>query len=542
MGPNRALLPDSLHPLPPGSRALRACNPHQWLALTLGVRRRQALPSLAALDPLLPAQRTYLSHRELENKYGSDPAAVARIEAFARAHRLVVSRDDRATASLELSGTVADINAAFGVSLLDYAQPALGTFHARTQAVSVPDDLRGDVTAVFGLNNHAVLARRPRVATALRASLAQPRRPWFIPAELAQAYGFPDADAHGQCIALLEFGGGVEDSDLSAYFTRIAVPRPDVSAIVLGGATADPQADPAATGEVMLDIEIAGALGGGAGIAVYFSTFDEKGLIDAIHAVINDTAHRPTVVSVSWGWDENQPFSNGILWSPAAIAHVNQSLLAAAQLGISVCVATGDDGAEAQLKDGRAHVNFPATSPYVLAVGGTTLHVASAASGGIHMTEVVWNGGPGNGTGGGISDITPRPAWQDGIVPPSINPGHFAGRGIPDVAADADPQTGYFVMSGGRYGVVGGTSAAAPLWAALLARANALLGARVGNFNALLYQKFGPAGVLRDIVTGNNDTEGLLGGHFAAAMGWDACTGWGTPDGARLLQALGGKT
>ncbi|KAF7964059.1 hypothetical protein AWV80_02685 [Cupriavidus sp. UYMU48A] len=138
-------------------------------------------------------------------------------------------------------------------------------------------------------------------------------------------------------------------------------------------------------------------------------------------------------------------------------------------------MATGDDGAEAQLKDGRAHVNFPATSPYVLAVGGTTLHVAASTRGGTHVNEVVWNSGPGSGTGGGISDITPRPPWQDGIVPPSINPGHFAGRGIPDVAADADPQTGYFIMSGGRYGVVGGTSAAAPVWAALLARANALL-------------------------------------------------------------------
>ncbi|ODV43857.1 hypothetical protein AWV79_13195 [Cupriavidus sp. UYMMa02A] len=248
-----------------------------------------------------------------------------------------------------------------------------------------------------------------------------------------------------------------------------------MSVIALDGVSTDPLAAPDATGEVMLDIEVAGALAGGARIAVYFSTFDEKGVIDAINAVINDIKHRPSVVSVSWGWDENQPFSNGILWSPAAIAHVNDSLLAAAHLGISVCVATGDDGAEAQLKDGRAHVNFPATSPYVLAVGGTTLHVAASTRGGTHVNEVVWNSGPGSGTGGGISDITPRPPWQDGIVPPSINPGHFAGRGIPDVAADADPQTGYFIMSGGRYGVVGGTSAAAPVWAALLARANALL-------------------------------------------------------------------
>jgi len=540
MAPSRASLPGSLHCLPPGSRALRTTNPHQWLALTVGVRRKNALPDLAGLDHRLPAQRTYLTHQELLGKCGSDPAAVSRIEAFARAHRLVVLRDDPATASLEVAGTVADVNQAFGVGLLDYTQAQLGDFHARTQEVSVPAELDGDITGVFGLNNHAVLARRPRLATAIQASLPQARRPWFVPGELAQVYNFPQADASGQCIALLEFGGGVEDADLAAYFRQIGVREPKVSVIALGGVSTNPQLDPQATGEVMLDIEVAGALAGGTSIAVYFSTFDEKGVIDAIHAVINDTTNKPSVVSISWGWDENQPFSNGILWSPAAIQHVNESLLAAAQLGISVCVATGDDGAEALLRDGRAHVNFPATSPYVLAVGGTTLHVASSARGGTHVTEVVWNDGPGSGTGGGISDVTPRPAWQDGIVPPSINPGHFAGRGIPDVAADADPATGYYVMSGGRYAVAGGTSAAAPLWASLLARINARLGARTGNFNALLYQKFGPAGVLRDIVTGNNDTDGLLGGLFAAGTGWDACTGWGVPDGAKLLQALGG--
>jgi kumamolisin len=176
----------------------------------------------------------------------------------------------------------------------------------------------------------------------------------------------------------------------------------------------------------------------------------------------------------------------------------------------------------------------------VLAVGGTTLHVRKNTKGQTTLTEVVWNGGPGDGTGGGISDVTAMPAWQQGIVPLSINPGHFAGRGIPDVAADADPATGYFVMSGGKFGVVGGTSASAPLWASLITRINAALGIRVGNFNALLYTKYGPAGVLREIITGHNDTDGLLEGQFPAGTGWDACTGWGVPDGVKLLAALKG--
>jgi kumamolisin len=366
-------------------------------------------------------------------------------------------------------------------------------------------------------------------------------RPWFIPSELATIYAFPNANAQQQCIGLLEFGGGVETSDVAAYFQKIGQPAPNLKIVALDGVSTNPSADPESTGEVMLDVDVAGALGGGAKIVAYFSTFDEKGLIDCLSAVINDSANDPSVLSISWGWGENQPFNSGaVVWSPAAIACCNGSFLAAAHLGITICVSTGDDGSEAQIQDGRAHVNFPATSPYVLAVGGTTLHARKNTKGATQITEVVWNDGPGSGTGGGVSDITPVPTWQQGKVPPSINTGHFAGRAIPDVSANSDPATGYLTMSGGKMQIVGGTSAAAPLWASLIARINAIMGKRAGNFNALLYSDFGPKGVLRDITVGNNDTDGLLGGQFTAGSGWDACTGWGAPDGGKLLAALKG--
>jgi kumamolisin len=360
---------------------------------------------------------------------------------------------------------------------------------------------------------------------------------WFEPPELATIYNFPKANGQGQCIGLLEFGGGVEPASVTAYFQKLGIAAPNVLTIPVDNVSTDPTADPDSTGEVMLDIDVAGSLAPSATIAVYFSTFDEKGLIDAISAVIADSTNDPSVVSISWGWDENQPFQNSILWTPAAITHIGESFLAAAQLGITVCVSTGDDGSEAQVKDGRAHVNYPATDPSVLAVGGTTLHkksgtVPAAAS------EVVWNDGPGNGTGGGISDYIAIPTWQQGIVPASINPTNFKGRGIPDVAANADPDTGYLTYSGGQFSTVGGTSAAAPLWAALITLCNQQLGARVGNFNALLYSTIGPNKVLNDITTGNNDTDGLLNGEFPAGPGWDACSGWGTPNGQNLLAAL----
>jgi kumamolisin len=479
-----------------------------------------------------------MTREQLASGYGSDPRAVSEIEAFAKAHKLVVTRDNRTSARVGLAGTVANLSAAFGVTLFDYTHPELGDFHARTGMVHLPHEISDAVTGVFGFTNHRILRRELKTAPKI-PDLGTHAKPWFVPSELASVYNFPNAKAQSQCIGLLEFGGGVEMADVSAYFNKISQPIPTVKVVALDGVPTDPAADPDSTGEVMLDIDVAGSLSGGAKIAAYFSTFDEKGLVDALSAVIEDSVNDPSVLSISWGWNENEPFnSSGILWSPAAIDHCNESFLAAAQLGITVCVSTGDDGSEAQLKDGRAHVNFPASSPYVLAVGGTTLHVHKNTKGQPHVTEVVWNDGPGSGTGGGVSNETPVPSWQMGKVVPSINPGHFAGRAIPDVAANADPATGYLTMSGGKLSIVGGTSASAPLWASLIARINAATGTRVGNFNALLYSKIGPAGTLRDITTGDNDTDGLLDGEYPAGPGWDACTGWGTPDGGKLMAAL----
>jgi kumamolisin len=480
-----------------------------------------------------------MTHDQLGAQYGSAADAVEHIKTFAQQHDLTVLRDEPMSARLTLGGTVANLSDAFGVTLFDYDDPQLGQFHARTGTVSLPTEIANDVTGVFGFSNQQHLRRSRQVAFADAAHApSQAKRPWFIPTDLASIYNFPANDASGECIGLLEFGGGVEDDNVATYFAKIGAPAPSVTVIPLDGVSTNAAADPDSTGEVMLDVDVAGALAPGATLAVYFSTFDEKGLVDALSAVIADTTNKPSVVSISWGWDENQPFQTDITWSPAAIDHVNQSFLAAAQLGITVCVSTGDDGSEAQMKDGRAHVNFPASSPYVLAVGGTTLTVRQTAGGAPLVHETVWNDGPGSGTGGGVSDYTAVPTWQNGIVPVSINPGHFAGRAIPDVAANADPKTGYLTMSGGQFGIVGGTSAAAPLWASLIARINKALGAKAGNFNALLYSDYGPKGVLRDITVGNNDTDGLLDGQFAAGPGWDACTGWGAPDGQKLLAAM----
>jgi kumamolisin len=543
---NYVQLPNSTHTLPPGSIVQRKTNPHQWLEVTLGVTRKKKLPDLSDLEMKKPRDRKYMTRAELEKGYGASTDAIKKIETYAKAHDLQVSHVDPVSARLRLSGTVEDVGNAFDVTLYDYKQDKLGNFHGHTGPVSIPAELEGAVTGVFGFNNHRHLRRHEAAAGGVvvpidedtTASSASSRA-WFEPQEMAGYYTFPAATGSGQCIALLEFGGGVEEDGLTAFFSKLKIPKPKVVTIAVNEVSTDPTADPDSTGEVMLDIEMAGALAPDAKIAVYFSTFDEKGLIDCISAVVSDSKNDPSVASISWGWDENQPFQNSILWTPAAIDHISASFLAAAHLGITVSASTGDAGSEAQIDDGRAHVNYPATDPNILAVGGTTLHKKRGSSKPAIASELVWNDGKQDGTGGGISDYLPRPSWQSAkVVQPSINPTHFQGRGIPDVAANADPNTGYLTYSGGKFGLVGGTSASSPLWAALIARCNQLLGARVGNFNALLYSTIGPAKVLNDITKGNNDTDGLLDGQYKAKAGWDACSGWGSPNGEKLLNAL----
>ena len=543
---DRVAIPDSLHRLPVGATAVRPTPPGSRVDVTVAVKRRAPLPGHEMLDPLRPAERRYLTRAELLRDHGADGDALIRIRDFARSHGLTVLREQSRAARVTLAGAAGDMAAAFGVRLFDYDHPTLGRFHARAGDLTVPAPLRlGDITAVFGFNNHRALRRAPRAAGAAAAAIggSQRTRTWFYPAELAAIYEFPSvvpADLAAQTIGLLEFGGGIVAEDVERYFELLQQPAPAIAVVPLDGANTDPSADPESAMEVTLDAQVAGAFAPGARLAVYFSTFDEKGMIDALAAVIEDEDQNdPCVLSINWGWAENQPFNDsGVPSSPSAMRHVDDSLLALANLGVTVCVSTGDDGSEAQLPDGHAHVNYPSTSAHVLAVGGTTLHVHRPAHGDPVIDERVWNNGPGNGGGGGVSDCTPRPAWQQGLAQRSINPGQFAGRATPDVAANADPLTGYFAVVAGRPTRIGGTSASAPLWAALVARLNGLLGHRVGNFNALLYAQFGPAGVLRDIVTGSNDTRGLLNGQFAAAPGWDPCTGWGVPSGTALLAAM----
>jgi kumamolisin len=279
---------------------------------------------------------------------------------------------------------------------------------------------------------------------------------------------------------------------------------------------------------VTLDIEVAGTIAPDARIVVYFAGNTSKSFQDAVNAAIHDTTNNPSVISISWGGPEDTS-------ETAYYTTFDQDFQSAATLGISVCAAAGDSGSSDGAGDGKPHVDYPASSPYVLGCGGTTL-VANVQTDTI-TSEVVWNE-PDNGgaTGGGVSDIFPLPSYQSGAgVPVSRNTGK-TGRGVPDVAGDADPATGYNILLGGQSEPIGGTSAVAPLMAGLLARINEQLGKSAGFINPQLYAN---PSVCRDITKGNNDTVSGTN-TYAAGTGWDACTGNGVPDGTKLLAALQG--
>jgi len=442
------------------------------------------------------------------------------VAAFAHSHGLQVVERDLARRTLRLAGQASQVSHAFGVDLRRVETPT-GVFRGRVGAILLPEELAGVVQAVLGLDN------RPQARTHHRLFRPDATRSTapvsYTPLQVAALYGFPAGTGAGETIAIVELGGGYSSADLSSYFSTLGVsPAPSVSTVSVDGAQNTPtgSAD-GPDGEVMLDIEVAGAVAPGAAIAVYFAPNTDAGFVDAVTTAAHDTTRKPSVISISWGGAESD-------WTSQAMTALDQAIAAAGAMGVTVCVASGDDGSTDGVTDGADHVDFPASSPHALACGGTSLR----AAGGAISSETVWNdGAQGGAGGGGVSAQFTVPAWQNGLTATSSAGARqaLAMRGVPDVAGDADPETGYQVRVDGQNTVIGGTSAVAPLWAGLIARLNANLGRSVGFINASLYAD---AVAFNDIVSGNN-------GDFAATTGWDACTGLGSPKGGALQTALG---
>jgi kumamolisin len=527
-----------LHNAKPAGRM----DPKQRIEVTVRVRSRKADSqwdaSVIKMSSKQPSERTYLSREDLAAHRGADPEDLAKVHSFSHAHGLTVVETSIPKRTVRLSGTVTDLSKAFGVRLQMYKAGEV-TYRGRTGNIYVPSGLAKVVEGVFGLDNRP-FARphtRPRTAAQVRKAV-----PTFMVPEVAEHYNFPSGlDGRGQCIALIELnsidahgnivGTGYTVADLKAFFRKLGRPVPDISAIGVDGGSNTPGSDQIGDGEVTVDIEMAGTIAPRAKLAVYFAPDTDAGFLDVVNAALYDTVRKPSVMSISWGNPEDgatDQFLKGL----------NQVLLDAAALGVTVCCETGDYGSSdepAQLRDGRPHVEFPASSPFVLACGGTRL----IGSGRKIRSEVVWNDGDSGGGagGGGVSNKFPRPPYQSTMNIP-LSPQRKKGRGLPDVAGNA---TDYRMIVGGKEIPASGTSLVAPLWAGLIALINQSLTEKGGNtagfLNSLLYGVLGARGAFKDIVEGNNDIDGKLN-KYSAGPGWDACTGMGSPDGAKLLQAL----
>jgi len=529
---SHVVLPGSARQVRPGARVLGAAGPEEWIEITLKLRRKQALP-----EPLGGTAKV-LSRAELEANYGASADDVEKVRTVLTEQGLTILSEDLSSSSVKASGPADVVEEVFGLKLLHYMQDG-ERYRGRRGNLHIPEQLEGIVVGVFGLDTRRMVRKRPHRKRPRSLALAGRRaaaRSWFFPAELATIYNFPAGDGMGQTVGLLEFGGGYFEEDLVTFCKNANISTlPVVKTVSVNGTPVD-QRD-GAEGEVMLDVEVVGGVCPAATIVVYFSTFDENGWISALDTAVHDD-DPVSVISISWGYAEDAQGA----WSEGAIDAINDTLKAAALLGITVCVASGDDGSDDQVGDGHAHVDFPSSSPYVLAVGGTTLRKGTSGQ----VNEVAWKDGDGlrqdNGgsTGGGVSVHFPRPDWQN-VKVKSVNPGSIDGRVIPDVAANASANTGYWTVVDGQGGASGGTSASAPLWAALVARINEnLAGSRqVGYLTPLLYQQggLGKSGC-RDITSGNNITASV--GGYTAGAGYDAVTGWGVPDGAKLLEGLKG--
>ena len=517
----------------------------QVITVTVLLRRRAEVPA-----ELVEGPQT-ISTSELGERYGADPADAQLVSEVLGSYGLTVTETHLASRRMMVSGTIAAMQAAFGTTLSAVTSPHPDgsgdvQHRYRTGSLSVPAQLSGIITAVLGLDDRPQARPQFRRGPSFgsRATQDQEDGQGAVPAasggpltapQVASFYQFPaGTDGTGQTVAIIELGGGYTASDLSTYFSGLGLPVPSVTAVGVEGGSNSP--GQSADGEVELDIEVVGGVAPGAAQQVYFAPNTDQGFIDAISQAVHATPS-PIAVSISWGQSEDQ-------WSAQSRTAMDQAFADAAALGVTVTVAAGDNGSsDDPSEQTQVHCDFPASSPNALACGGTKL-VGNTSSFAI-SSEVVWNELASNegAGGGGVSDVFPLPSYQANAGVPTSAAGSGSGqggsgRGVPDVAGNADPVTGYLVVVDGQRETIGGTSAVAPLWAGLIARLAQATGKRFGLLQPMLYAGAASGAAapgFNDVVQGNN-------GAYKAAPGWDACTGLGSPNGAALLDLLSGTT
>lgn len=458
-----------------------------------------------------PSKRKYLTHKVQQQHFSSSDDAIKRFTAHAKTHQLKVVNASAEKRVVELSGKAKDFEAALGITLHIYEDMKGREYIEAIGTPALPTDLQNVIRYI------ALPMGRKRLETRTRYQSVQNN--WKIhdfqgysPAQIAEAYNFPEGDGAGECIGIIELGGTYKTSDIDGFFQHFGIEKPEIITVGV------PQNDTLINDfEVTLDLQLAGALAPKAKLVIYYG----HDIISAVKAALHDQKNKPSVLSISWAGSE-------FIYSPAQINEMHQLFYQAALMGITVIAASGDNGAYNQKP--YLNVNLPAADPWVLACGGTKLLIED-------NQEIIWNELDirQGATGGGFSSKFPLPPYQYQAVHhysqyyPNFS-NNYRSRGVPDVAANADGKTGYTVMLNGKLFPGGGTSASTPVWAALIARLNQTLGHRLGFVNAHLYQLMGSK-AFRQVWQGNN-------GYYSGLTGWNPDTGLGSPQGKQLLEAL----
>jgi len=545
-----------------GATRVADADSEESLSVTIRVRRRPDGPPMPSLDDLakIPLdEREFPSREEFARLYGAADDDLAAVAAFAQAHGLTVTGQSAGPRTVMVSGTIAQMNAAFGVNLGRYESPE-GTYRGREGSIYVPRELGAIVESVLGLDNRPVV--RPGLAVsgsnaAVRAdgtivpgNNAPSGASALTPPQVASLYNFPTNAAAGQTVGILEFGGGYAKADITSFLSPLSIATPTIVDQGVDGGTNSPAGSVTnvtpndADIEVALDIDIVASVAVGAKIVVYFAPNNDQAFADAVSQAVHDTTNAPTVISCSWYGSEDS-------WTGSARSSMVNALNDAAVLGVTVFFISGDDGSDDGAGDGSAHVAYPGSEYGAITCGGSYIANVSGTS----FTEGTWNDV--GATGGGVSDVYGLPSWQDDIgVPKSANNGTTVGRGVPDVAGNASPFSGYTLtlygkattsltitsgsQAGKTVGTIGGTSAVAPLYAALLALIEAKIGEPLGYLTPLLYalQNDGPIVDINDGANNQWSGEAKTAPSYTCGPGWDACTGLGRLDGGALLSAF----
>ncbi|RAQ97108.1 protease pro-enzyme activation domain-containing protein [Thermogemmatispora tikiterensis] len=527
---NRSLIRGHMVPLLRNHKPLHSesANRTLQLSIALQLRNEAQLDALLAAqnDPQSPLYHHYLTPQQFTEQFGPTPETVNRVVAYLRSQGLRVNGVSPNRTLISASGSVSQIEQAFAITLADY-QVGNRTVYAPTNEPSVPAQLGGLILNIAGLDN--VAHYHPLGLQRLSRSQVPHTGPGggYTPSELRTAYDMNSlinggSNGSGQTVAIFELDG-YRAADVNAYLSYYGLGSAKYSNVLVDGAT-----NTAGSGaiEVELDMEVVSAIAPGANQKIYIGPNTNTGVNDTYNRIVTDNLAK--VVSISWGECEAAA-------GTSELATLDNIFKQGAAQGQAFFAASGDSGAY-DCDNNSLAVDSPADDPYVVGVGGTHL---VTGSGGTYSSESAWSNpndtqrSPhGSGGGGGISSYFARPSYQTG---PNLT---NANRMVPDVSADADPATGYSVYctvtaagcASSGWLTVGGTSAAAPLWAGVAADVNQYLTsqgkATLGSASATIYRLYNTTqtySAYHDITSGNNL-------YYSATTGYDLATGIGSPD------------